>query len=176
MTHAKIAQLGHPDLRTIASPVSNIETIEIQNVIDEMMECVEQAGGVGIAAPQMHIGLRVFIMCSKPNDRYPDAPLMKPTAIINPEILSKSESMVTDWEGCLSVPSIRGKVPRHQEIEVKYLDRTGKKHTKKIDGFIARVFQHEIDHLDGLTFLDRVQSNKDLMSEQEWYRQFTNNA
>lgn len=167
----KIAQLGHPSLRGIADSVDNIHSDEIQNIIKEMMNCVTEAGGVGIAAPQMYINKRIFIMCSKPNERYPDAPLMKPTAIINPEIITTSTKMTSDWEGCLSVPSMRGFVPRYQKIKVKYFDKDGKEHVEELQGFIARIFQHEIDHLDGLTFIDRVITTKDLISESEWYKQ-----
>lgn len=169
-----IAQLGAPVLREIALPVNNIQSSETQNLIKAMMQSVKQAGGVGIAAPQIHQSLRVFIVCSKPNNRYPDAPHMEPTAIINPEILSVNNEMVSDWEGCLSVPSIRGLVPRHQTITVKYFDCHGAEHIKEFTGFIARIFQHEIDHLDGLTFIDRVASTKDLISESQWYEQFVN--
>ncbi|MCO4798938.1 MAG: peptide deformylase [Colwelliaceae bacterium] len=168
----KIAQLGHPVLRLAAEPVDNIHDDETQNIIKEMMDCVTEAGGVGIAAPQMYINKRIFIMCSKPNERYPDAPLMKPKAIINPEIVTKSRDMFSDWEGCLSVPSMRGLVPRHQKIKVKYFDQYGRDHVEELQGFIARIFQHELDHLNGLTFIDRVVTTRDLISESEWYQQF----
>ncbi|MFT5709273.1 MAG: peptide deformylase, partial [Oceanospirillaceae bacterium] len=108
-----IAQLGHAVLRQRATEVDNILGGECQQLISKMMLAVTQAGGVGIAAPQIHHSVRIFIMCSKPNARYPDAPLMSPTAIINPEILHYSDEKVKDWEGCLSVPSMRGLVPRH---------------------------------------------------------------
>ena len=99
--------------------------------------------GIGIAAPQIHHSDRIFIMCSKPNARYPDAPLMAPTAIINPEILHGSSDKVKGWEGCLSVPSMRGLVPRHTEITVRYFDQQANEQQKELTGFIARIFQHE---------------------------------
>lgn len=169
-----IAQLGHPILRGKAEAVKNITSDETQSIIKAMMACVEKAGGVGIAAPQMHINQRIFIMCSKPNSRYPDAPLMEPTAIINPEITAISNEKVIDWEGCLSVPSMRGLVPRHENISVKYFDNHGHEHHKDLSGFIARIFQHELDHLDGFTFIDRMNSTQDLISEFEWRRQYLN--
>jgi len=169
-----IIQLGHPTLRKKAEPVNDILSEDTQKLIRSMLTTVKVAGGVGIAAPQIDISQRIFIMCSKPNQRYPDAPLMEPTAIINPEIIAKGDELEKDWEGCLSVPSLRGLVPRHKHIEVSYYDAHGNKHTKKFSGFIARIFQHEIDHLDGLTFIDRVESVKDLFSEEECREQFIN--
>jgi peptide deformylase len=98
---------------------------------------------------------------------------MTPTAIINPEILHCSHEKIKDWEGCLSVPSIRGLVPRHTQITVRYYDQQGNEQKKEFTGFIARIFQHELDHLNGLTFIDQLESTKDLVSEIEWYRQFS---
>ena len=169
-----IAQLGHPILREKAKDVVDFHSPALQATIDKLMLCVKEAGGVGIAAPQIHISLRIFIMCSKPNHRYPDAPLMEPTVIINPEILSTDEALISDWEGCLSVPSIRGLVPRHNKITVAYFDQQGNRIVKTLTHFIARVFQHEIDHLDGITFIERVTSPRDLMCEIEWFEQFVN--
>ena len=168
-----IAQLGHAVLRQKAAEVNNILADENQQIIAQMMLAVSEAGGVGIAAPQIHHSVRIFIMCSKPNVRYPDAPLMEPTAIINPEILHYSKDKIKDWEGCLSVPSMRGLVPRHSQITVRYFDQQGNEHHKELTGFIARIFQHELDHLDGLTFIDQLESTKDLISEVEWYQQFS---
>ncbi|MFT5295769.1 MAG: peptide deformylase [Colwellia sp.] len=168
----KIAQLGNAVLRQKALEVEDILSDECQKLISKMMLTVSEAGGVGIAAPQIHHSVRIFIMCSKPNTRYPDAPLMPPTAIINPEILHVSKEKEKGWEGCLSVPSMRGLVPRHSHITVRYFDQQGNEQQKELTGFIARIFQHEIDHLDGLTFIDQLESTTDLISEVEWYKQF----
>jgi peptide deformylase len=168
-----IAQLGHAVLRLRAVEVENILADECQQLMNKMMLAVSQSGGVGIAAPQIHHSVRIFIMCSKPNTRYPNAPLMAPIAIINPEILHYSTEKVKDWEGCLSVPSMRGLVSRHAQITVRYFDQQGNEQQKKLTGFIARIFQHELDHLNGITFIDRLESSKDLISEVEWYQQFT---
>ena len=167
-----IAQLGQPVLKQKAQVVEDILGDECQNLIKEMMSTVEEAGGVGIAAPQIYHSLRIFIMCSKPNARYPDAPQMAPTAIINPEIIAVSEEIEKGWEGCLSVPSMRGLVPRHHAVTVKYHDAQGREHESVFTGFIARIFQHEIDHLDGLTFIDRLESTEDLVSESYWYQNY----
>ena len=168
-----IAQLGHAVLRKRAIEVDNILADDCQQLISQMMTTVSKAGGVGIAAPQIHHSVRIFIMCSKPNARYPDAPLMPPKAIINPQILDYSDEKVKDWEGCLSVPSMRGLVPRHNQLTVRYFDQQGHQQQQKLTGFVARIFQHELDHLDGLTFIDRLESTLDLISEDEWYQQFT---
>ena len=174
-TNYPIAQLGNPILKQKAAKVDNILSDECQQLISQMMIAVEQESGVGIAAPQIHHSQQIFIMCSKPNERYPDAPLMEPTAIINPEILNGSSEKVKGWEGCLSVPSLRGLVPRHKQISVRYSDQKGNVHQKTFSGFIARIFQHELDHLNGLTFIDQLESSDDLMSEVEWYQQFATN-
>ena len=167
-----IAQLGNAVLRQRALEVEDILSDGCQKLISKMMLTVSEAGGVGIAAPQIHHSVRIFIMCSKPNTRYPDAPLMPPTAIINPEVLHYSKEKEKGWEGCLSVPSMRGLVPRHRQITVRYFDQQGNEQQKELTGFIARIFQHEIDHLDGLTFIDQLESTTDLISEVEWYKQF----
>lgn len=167
-----IAQLGHPVLRQQAQTVENILADDCQNLIREMMDIVEQAEGVGIAAPQIYQSLRIFIMSSKPNARYPDAPLMPVTAIINPEIVEACTEIEKGWEGCLSVPGMRGLVPRHKTIIVRYFDQQGQAQQTVFTDFIARIFQHELDHLDGLTFIDRLESTMDLISESQWYQQF----
>jgi len=167
-----IAQLGNAVLRQRALEIKNILSDECQQLIGQMMFAVSEAGGVGIAAPQIHHSVRVFIMCSQPNARYPDAPLMPPTAIINPEILHVSNDKEKAWEGCLSVPSMRGLVPRHSQITVRYFNQKGNEQQQELTGFIARIFQHELDHLNGLTFIDQLESTKDLISEAEWHKQF----
>jgi peptide deformylase len=167
-----IAKLGHPILRQIAKTVDNVGAVETQRLIDDMLQTVATHKGMGIAAPQVHHGKRIFIMCSQSNARYPDAPLMAATAMINPQLVDHSLQWEKNWEGCLSVPGLRGLVARYNTIEVSYCDRYGVEHQVTFSGFLARVFQHELDHLDGLTFIDRLESTKDLYSESEWYRQF----
>ncbi|MCF2855861.1 peptide deformylase [Pseudoalteromonas sp. SMS1] len=171
-----IAQLGHPILKEHAQAVTDIQSEACKDLISDMMSTVEKAGGVGIAAPQIYKSVRIFIMCSKPNARYPNAPLMKPTAIINPDIIATSTQVEKGWEGCLSVPSMRGFVPRHTEIEVKYYDYQGQQQHAVFTNFIARVFQHEMDHLNGLTFVDRLESMNDLVSESYWYEHIAQHA
>lgn len=166
----QIAQLGHPVLRAETKLVDDIKSPELQSLIDDMLVTVKDVNGVGIAAPQVYESYRVFIIASFPNMRYPEAPLLEPFALINPEIISHSEETVKGWEGCLSVPCIRGHVPRYKSITVKYLDREGNEQTKEFTDFIARIFQHEYDHISGMVYLDRLESNKDIISEKEFYK------
>lgn len=170
-----IIKLGNPILRQEAAAVENIKSQEIQNLIDELITSVSQANGVGIAAPQIASSYRLFIVASRPNTRYPHAPEMQPTAMINPRIIAHSSEMLKDWEGCLSVPDIRGLVPRYQTIEVEYTDRYGNLQKQELTDFIARIFQHEYDHLEGLVFLDRVENNHDLISEEEYQKSVIGN-
>lgn len=167
----QLLELGHPHLRRQAQPVQNIQSLATQQLIDDLLDFVEQVGGMGIAAPQVDVPVQIVILSSKPNTRYPHAPLMPKTVVINPEILARSDEQEPGWEGCLSVPGLRGLVPRSNRIQVRYVNREGKQVETEYEGFIARVFQHECDHLHGLLFTDRVASPLDLMSEREWQRQ-----
>ncbi|MBW4631006.1 MAG: peptide deformylase [Iphinoe sp. HA4291-MV1] len=171
-----IIQLGNSILRQKASLVENINDERIQKLIDDLMTTVAKANGVGIAAPQVAQSCRLFIVASRPNPRYPNAPEMEPTAMINPKIVAHSTEVVKGWEGCLCVPGIRGLVPRYQEIEVEYTDRNGKLQKQELTDFVARIFQHEYDHLDGIVFLDRLESTLDIITEQEYQKQVINNT
>ncbi|MBD2232018.1 peptide deformylase [Phormidium tenue] len=157
--------LGHPVLRQVAKPVAAVEDEAVQQLIDQLLATVRTANGVGIAAPQLGHSLRILVIASRPNLRYPHAPLMEPTVLVNPRLVSASDQLELGWEGCLSVPGVRGQVPRHQTVEVEYCDRHGQPHRQIWQGFVARIFQHEADHLEGKVFLDRVQSEADLLSE-----------
>ena len=166
----ELTELGDPILRDRASEVVDLADADIQKLIDDMLLTVVEVNGVGLAAPQVGKSLRIFVMASHPNPRYPDAPEMEPKEIINPEIIVKSEEIDQDWEGCLSIPGIRGLVPRHRVIEVKYLDRYARENTEKMDTFLARIFQHELDHLDGIVFLDRLDSIRDIITDREYIK------
>lgn len=165
----KIAELGNPILRKNTKEVDIINS-EILKLMEDMKYTVRQVSGVGLAAPQVHQSRRIFIIASKPNKRYPNAPKMEPEAIINPIIQSISDEKVKDWEGCLSIPGIRGLVPRAKSIEVEYTNQDGEKVHKQFDDFIARIFQHEYDHIEGIVFLDRLETTKDLVTEKEYQR------
>ncbi len=160
-----VVTLGHPMLRQVARPVAAVDDLGLQHLIDQMLLTVRAANGVGIAAPQLAYSLRVLVVASRPNLRYPHAPLMEPTVLINPRLVAASGDLDLGWEGCLSVPGVRGRVPRHRTVEVEYCDRQGQTHRQVWSGFVARIFQHEADHLDGKVFLDRVRSETDLLSE-----------
>lgn len=164
----EISQLGAPIIRTIAKKVIGICSSEIQTLIDNMIFTCKESKGMGIAAPQIGHSLSILIMASAPNQRYPYAPMMEPTALINPHVISFSDESVKDWEGCLSLPGIRAQVPRHTHIEVVYFDREGKQQQIIFRDFLARLFQHEYDHLIGKVFIDRVESTKDIIMEKEY--------
>jgi peptide deformylase len=166
-----IHQLGSLVLRQIAQPVEDVQDPAVQALIDRLLSTLTEKKGVGIAAPQVGESLRLLVVASHPNDRYPHAPLMEPTAIINPVILSHSDQVEKGWEGCLSVPNIRGLVPRYQAIEVEYTNRDGSLERARFTDFVARIFQHEYDHLEGKVFLDRVESSLELISEAEYLKQ-----
>jgi len=169
-TFLQVAQLGQPVLRKKAKEVKEIQHADIQELVHDLIATLMDVNGVGIAAPQVYRSLRLFIVASHPNPRYPKAPNMKPTAVINPKIISASKEIAKDWEGCLSVPGIRALVPRHTSILVEYTTVTGKKVKKQYKDFIARIFQHEYDHLEGKVFLDRIESTKDIITDKEYLR------
>ncbi len=165
-----ILTVADPDLRRPAHPVEQVDNA-LQTLIDDLIWTAQQANGVGIAAPQVGRSLQLFIVASRPNLRYPDAPKMPPTAMINPRILAHSDAQAWGWEGCLSVPDQRGRVCRYQEIEVEYGDRRERLHRKVLTGFVARIFQHELDHLQGTVFTDHVPDPSPLLTEAEYFAQ-----
>lgn len=171
-----IIQYGHPTLGQTAQAVDNISDPNIQRLIDDLIDTAIAANGVGIAAPQVNCSYQLFIVASRPSLRYPDAPKMEPTAMINPRIVSYSEETVQDWEGCLSVPGLRGLVSRYRSIQVEYFDRSGDLQTQVLTDFIARIFQHELDHLNGLVLLDRIDNTANLVSEAEYYRRYIHSS
>ncbi len=168
----EVIELGNPILRQKAQLVKEVSSDRMQRLVDNLMLTVKEANGVGIAAPQVAQSDRLFIVASRPNLRYPHAPTMTPTAMINPHMLAHSDETVKGWEGCLSIPGLRGEVPRYQAIEVAYTGRDGKQHKQALTDFVARIFQHELDHLDGIVFVDRVESTQDLITEREYQRLF----
>lgn len=164
----QILELGHPLLREQAKPVSHIESAETQQLLDDLLNFVAQKKGMGIAAPQVGISKQLFIMCSHPNQRYPNAPEMPPTCVINPQILSMDGSREKDWEGCLSIPGLRALVPRAETVVVRYFTRDEQQVETTYHGFLARLFQHEFDHLQGRLFIDHAESTRDIMTEKQW--------
>jgi peptide deformylase len=159
---------GDERLTVKAGRILDIADPEFQAFIDELIRCGHDNLGVGIAAPQVGRSLRLFIMAPQPNSRYPDAPAMEPTAVINPEILRVSEEKEIGWEGCLSVPGFRARVPRHLEMDVAFTDRRGIGRTERFSGFMARLFQHEFDHLEGILYPERVDKDEPLLTLEEF--------
>lgn len=170
-TLLQVAQLGNPVLRREAHAIENPLDPQIQVLIDNMLATLQAANGVGMAAPQVSEPLQLLLIASRPNGRYPHAPLMDPIALINPRLVAHSGETVSDWEGCLSIPGLRGVVSRYPEIEVEYLDRNNRLKKQVFTDFVARIFQHEFDHLHGLAFIDRMESTQGLMTEQEYQNQ-----
>jgi len=160
--------MGHPVLRQRARPLdkSDIKNASIQKLIDDMIDTMHEYHGVGLAAPQVHEGLRLFVAML---DDDPDAK-SEAAVIINPEIVPNTSDLEEGWEGCLSIPDIRGMVPRHTDIRVKALDRTGRTIELALKDFPARVAQHETDHLDGVLFFDRMRTFQSLTFLDEYSR------
>lgn len=163
-----IVRLGHPALRTPAEPLApgRIRDPEVQELIDDMIETMADERGVGLAAPQLGVELQVFVYEAGPRaDGEPAIPLH---IVINPMITPLSRELVYDWEGCLSIPDLRGLVPRHPKVRVQGLDRDGRPVDYMADGYEARIVQHEYDHLNGVVFLDRMRDLKTLGYTDEW--------
>ena len=166
MSILKVARMGHPVLRERARPVDTSELKDplFQKLIDDMVETMHEYHGVGLAAPQVHEGVRLFVAVL---DDEPDSE-SDATVIINPDIIPNASDKREGWEGCLSIPDIRGMVPRFTDITVLALDRHGKKIELKLKDFSARVAQHETDHLDGVLFFDRMTSMQSLTYLEEY--------
>lgn len=170
MSILKIARMGHPVLRAKARALDRAEitSATIQRLIDDMVETMAEYHGVGLAAPQVHEGVRLFVAAlDAKEDGKADA---EPLAIINPEISVVGSDIVEDWEGCLSIPDIRGRVPRAREIKVRAFDRKGEPIDISAHDFPARVIQHEADHLDGVLFFDRMRALDTLTFLDEYAR------
>lgn len=168
----KIAQVGEAVLRAIATPVtdSEMKTEAFQSFVDNLLLTMQDANGVGIAAPQVFDERSVMIIASRPSPRYPEAPDMQPLILINPKVKRSANESVKDWEGCLSVPGLRGFIRRSTWVEIEYQTRDAMRVDLRLDGFVARIFLHEYDHLIGKTWLDHVEVNTDIMAESVWRR------
>lgn len=167
----EIIELGDDRLRKKARAVKDIFDPKIQTLIDDMLVTVKSAQGVGLAAPQVGEMVQIFIVSPKSNQRYPHATLDDTLVVINPTITPVSNNKELDWEGCLSIPGLRGKVNRYQHISVTYQNRLGEIHTQEFTNFVARIFQHENDHLNGTVFLDRLSSIKTLITDKFYFNQ-----
>ena len=172
MAILKVARMGHPVLRKRAEPLDprEIGTPRIQRLIDDMFETMHDSRGIGLAGPQVHESVRLFV--AGVDD--PDGG-MPPVVVINPEITPVGPAVEEDWEGCLSIPDIRGRVPRATKIRLRALDRHGRPLALTADGYPARVLQHETDHLDGVLFFDRMTSFETITFLEEYGRYWAPN-
>ena len=178
MAILKVARMGHPVLRTTAQPVprGDIASNRIQRLIDDMFDTMSDQEGIGLAAPQVHESLRIFVAgltdadVVTPMDDDRDMPYI---ALINPEVSVVDPTVSVGWEGCLSIPDIRGKVPRPVSVQVRALDRKGRRIEIVASGLPARVIQHENDHLDGVLFFDRMGTFETLTFLDEFRKHWT---
>ena len=168
----KVARLGFPSLRTVASPVpaDRIKTHDFQRLIDDMIETMYEYNGVGLAAPQVHLPIQLAVLEVHDHPRYPEMPDVPLTVLINPVVTILDRTLVEEWEGCLSVRELRGRVPRFKQLRVTALGRDAQPVEIVASDFHARVIQHETDHLKGEVYLDRMPDMRALGFLQEWQR------
>jgi peptide deformylase len=174
MSILKVAHMGHPVLRTRARAVDRAELsgLALQTLIDDMIETMVEYRGVGLAAPQVHQSLRLFV-ASLDSDENSSTP---PHVIVNPEVLPVGPELEEDWEGCLSIPDIRGRVPRSREVRMNALNRHGERIELRAHGFPARIIQHESDHLDGVLFFDRMRTFESLTFLDEYSKYWSKDS
>jgi peptide deformylase len=163
-----IVRLGHPALRTPAEPVSAGRAREraYQRLVDDMIETMRAERGVGLAAPQVGFGLQLFVYEALDDEDAAESVALR--VVVNPMVEPVAGELVYDWEGCLSIPDLRGLVPRHPAVRVHGLDREGRPLDYRAEGFEARIVQHEFDHLNGVVFLDRMRDLRSLAFYDEW--------
>ncbi|APB35111.1 peptide deformylase [Gloeomargarita lithophora Alchichica-D10] len=164
-----ILQFGHPTLQQPAQPVANLANPTVQKLLGDLVQMCQASQGVGLAAPQIGVSLQMLVVASRPNPRYPDAPQMEPLVMINPELLAQDGEPVWGWEGCLSVPNQRGLVARSPWVRVRFVKGNGEVATQEFQDFVARIVQHEWDHLQGKVFLARQPQR--LLTESEYQTQ-----
>ena len=172
MSILKVARLGHPVLRQITADFTRgeLQSAPVQQLIDDMIETMKEYDGVGLAADQVHVSKQVAVLEVADNPRYPSKPKVPLTVLVNPRVTPLAEELEEDWEGCLSIPDLRGKVPRYKQIRVQAWDRHGAELDFVAEDFHARVIQHEFDHLNGHVYLDRMHDMKTLAFLQEFAR------
>jgi peptide deformylase len=177
MAILKVARLGHPVLRekSLPVPVDEIRQPETQHLIDDLVETMREYNGAGLAAPQVHVLKQICVIEVLGNPRYPEAPAIPLTVLINPVVTALTEETEDGWEGCLSVPDMRGIVPRATSVRLKALDREGNHVDVVAKEFFARVIQHETDHLHGRVYLDRMRDLSTLTHLAEWNRYWLGN-
>ena len=152
----EVLKMGEPRLLARAAPVARFGTPELQALLADLRDTMAHLDGAGLAAPQVGVGLRVVIFGVRSNPRYPDAEEVPDTVLINPKLTPLGDELEEGWEGCLSVPGMRGWVPRHRRIRYAGRDALGRRFERTVEGFHARVVQHECDHLDGILYPMRI--------------------
>jgi len=157
-----VLKMGHPLLWQVAQPVSGFDTAELRELVRDMDDTMRALNGAGLAAPQIGVSLRVVIFEVRNNPRYPDAGEVPYTVLVNPELTPLADATEDGWEGCLSVPGLRGLVPRYRQLRYRGWDVHGLPIDRTVEGFHARVVQHEVDHLDGILYPMRLRSLLDL--------------
>jgi peptide deformylase len=166
MAERRVLRMGDPDLLKVSEPVSRFDD-SLAGLIDDLWDTMTARGGVGIAAPQIGVPLRVVVFEVHESERYPDAPPVPRTVLINPELTFADEEIVDGWEGCLSVPGLRGVVPRYRRIQYAGFDAHGRRLERAAEDFHARLVQHECDHLDGVLYPQRMGDLTTLGFEEE---------
>ncbi len=156
MPAREVLRMGHPVLRERAKPVERFASPELSELVRDMTQTMKAKNGAGLAAPQIGVSLRVVIFGVEHNPRYPDAQPVPFTVLVNPKIVMLTREIDEDWEGCLSVPGMRGIVPRYTKLRYSGFDAEGQPIEREADGFPARVVQHECDHLDGILYPQRM--------------------
>jgi peptide deformylase len=167
MAVRSVLKMGNPLLLQVARPVTAFDTAELDQLIVDMFDTMAAESGAGLAAPQIGVSQRVVIFGVAKNTRYPDAEEVPTTVLINPVIEPLGPEVEEDWEGCLSVPGLRGRVPRHARVRYSGFDQRGARIEREVGGFHARVVQHECDHLDGILYPRRIRDLRLFGFEQE---------
>lgn len=157
-----VLRMGHPLLQQVAAPVGRFGTHELDALADDMLDTMRALNGAGLAAPQIGVSLRVVIFEVSSNPRYPQAEAVPRTFLVNPVLTPLDDELEEDWEGCLSVPGLRGLVPRHRRLRYRGYDLRGLPIDRTVEGFHARVVQHEVDHLDGILYPMRIRDLRKL--------------
>jgi peptide deformylase len=167
----KVARIGHPVIRSAARDVPSevLASPEFQHLVDDMVDTMHEYDGVGLAGPQVHVGLRVAVLEVPASDERARAAVPL-TVLVNPVVTPIGDEKEPAWEGCLSIPDLRGVVPRWKRLRLDALDRQGQPYTVEADGFFARVIQHECDHLEGGVYLDRMEGMRSLSFLREFER------
>jgi len=171
MAVREVIKMGNPLLLEVAAEVREFDTPQLDTLVTDMFDTMNALDGAGLAAPQIGVGLRVVIFGVEANPRYPEVEAVASTVLINPRITVLDDEMDEDWEGCLSVPGLRGLVPRYKRIRYSGFDQRGVAILREVEGFHARVVQHECDHLDGVLYPRRIRDMRMFGFEQELFRE-----